>query len=69
MDAGSLEGRCPRCGAPATCSPSKGWWCAYCRNGSRRLTAMQQAGLPTAATTTRPGCRQQQRWGGLTRTR
>ena len=30
---GSVEGICPRCGAPATCSPSKGWWCAHCRNG------------------------------------
>ena len=33
---GSVEGRCPRCGAPATCSPSKGWWCTHCRNGLTR---------------------------------
>ena len=33
---GSVEGRCLRCGAPATCRPSKGWWCPHCRNGLTR---------------------------------
>ena len=29
----SIPIRCPRCGASALCSPSKGIWCGACKNG------------------------------------
>jgi len=31
---GSITIKCPWCGKPALCSPSKGIWCSHCENNS-----------------------------------